>query len=306
MRGNEMTRQSQKDEERRTLDTLLSLLGISPDEIIEGEQPDFMLTIGRRTVGVEVRMYQSGATVGAGFGQRQVESEWEALERASREFRAGQPDISNIGVGLMFKDVVPARKEHDAFMAEIAAFIRSHQTALTSESRQFWPPQFVMPLMRKYLQTLYLRACQVGAEWYTNITAGWVARPETSALAELVKGKAGKTYRASSELWLIVQCSPRISETVLPLGGVADLNMVPVQSGQFSKIYLLSVLHGSFEWERSSGWKTLEPASKEKGPTFEELKAYLINQELLDDPGGWQKREAEKILKEIRKGKVSC
>jgi hypothetical protein len=116
-------------------------------------------------------MYQSGTIVGAGFGQRQVETEWEFLQLASREFRAAQTDVSNVSVGLMFNDVVPARKEHQAFMEEIAAFIRGLADAITSESTTFWSYQFTSPLMKKYLRTLYLRTCEF-AEWYTNITAG--------------------------------------------------------------------------------------------------------------------------------------
>jgi len=88
-----MTRRSQKESERWTLDALLSVLDISPDEINEGELPDFMLAVSGRTVGVEVRMYQSGTIVGAGFGPRQVENEWEFLQLASREFRAAPADI---------------------------------------------------------------------------------------------------------------------------------------------------------------------------------------------------------------------
>jgi len=293
-RVKQVTRRSQKESERWTLDALLSLLNISPNEINEGEQPDFMLAVSGRTIGVEVRMYQSGTTVGAGFGQRQVESAWESLQLASREFRAAQADISNVSLGLMFNDVAPARKEHQAFMEEIAAFIRSHTGAITSDSTAFWPHQFTLPLMRKYLRTLYLRTCDF-AEWYTNITAGWVARPD-SILADIVSEKATKTYRPSDELWLIVQCSHRISETVLPLGGAADLNVVPVQSGPFSKIYLLS-LHGAFEWEQSSGWKTLGPERKVEGLTFDELEL----KGLVDDPIGWKDRQVQKI---IREGKI--
>jgi hypothetical protein len=297
-----MTRRSQKDSERWTLDALLSLLNISPDQINEGERPDFMLAVFGQMIGVEVTMYQSGTTVGAGFGQRQAESEWESLQLASRKFRAAQGDISKVNVGLMFNDVAPARKEHLAFMEEIAEFIRGREDAITSESTAFWPHQFTLPLMTKYLRTLYLRTCDF-AEWYTNITAGWVARPN-STLGDIVSGKATRTYRPSAELWLIVQCTYRISETVLPLGGVADLNAVPMQSGPFSKIYLLS-LHGAFEWARSSGWKTLGPERKVEGPTFDELKGYLMNRELLDDPIGWRDREIQRVLEEIREGKIS-
>jgi hypothetical protein len=40
-----VTRRSQKESERWTLNALLSVLDISPNEINEGEQPDFMLTV---------------------------------------------------------------------------------------------------------------------------------------------------------------------------------------------------------------------------------------------------------------------
>jgi hypothetical protein len=103
-------------------------------------------------------MYQSGTTVGAGFGQHQVESEWESLRVASREFRAAQADTSNVSVGLMFHDVVPARKERHAFMQEIAGFIRSRANTITADSTAFWPHEFTSPLMTKYLCTLHLRA----------------------------------------------------------------------------------------------------------------------------------------------------
>lgn len=297
-----MTRQSQKNSERWTLDSLLSALEISP-KIDEGELPDFLLTMPEgRTVGVEVTMYQSGTTVGGRFGQRQVESEWESLQLASRQFQIEQTDISNVSVGLMFYGAAPARKEHQAFMHEIAAFIRSHPDALAPVSTQFWSHQFTQPLMKKYLRRLYLRTCEF-AEWYTNLTAGWVARPD-STLADIVGEKARKVYRPSDELWLVIQCSHRISETVLPLGGVADLNQLSLQTGPFSKIYLLSLLHGSFEWGQSVGWKALEPARKlVRETTFEELEGYLNNQKLLDDPLGWQEQEIRKILKEIREGK---
>jgi len=294
------TRRSQKESERRTLDELLSLLNISRDgiEIEEGELPDFMLVVSGRTIGIEVTMYQSGTTVGGQFGQRQVEGEWEYLQQASREFRAARADISNVSVGLMFNDVAPARKGHRVFMEEIAAFIRSHADTITSDFTAFWSHQFTLPLMRKYLRTLYLRKCDF-AEWYTNITAGWVARPPNSALADIVSEKAAKTYRHSDELWLIVQCSNHISEIVLPLGCTVDLNTIPVQRRTFSRVYFFST-RGSFEWEQSSGWKALGPEKKVEGPTFDELKGYLANRDLLDDPIGWRDREIQKVLQEIR------
>jgi hypothetical protein len=44
-----MTRRSQKESERRTLNALLSVPNISPDDINEGELPDFILAVSVRT-----------------------------------------------------------------------------------------------------------------------------------------------------------------------------------------------------------------------------------------------------------------
>jgi hypothetical protein len=295
-----MTRQSQKESERKPLDELLLTIGLTPDEITEGEQPDFMLAVSARTIGVEVTMYQSGTTVGAGFGQRQVESEWEGLLRASRDFRSVEADISDVNVGLMFHDVAPARRDYQDFMTEIAAFIRSRVEDIGATDTAFWSPQFTSPLMKRYLRTLHLRTCAF-AEWYSNITAGWVARPDAT-LESIVAEKAAKTYRASDELWLVIQCSHRVSETVLPLEGAADLNAISVQGGPFAKTYLLT-MHGNFEWDRSSGWSNLGP-TRMKRSSFDVMKSHLTNPELLTDPLGWRDREIQQVLQEIREGKI--
>jgi hypothetical protein len=242
-----MTRQSQKELERRTVDELLSALNMTPDKIDPGELPDFMLTMHGRTVGAEVTMYQSGTTVGgAGVKRRKVEAAWESLQLASREFRAAQPDISNINVGLMFKNVVTARGEHQQFMEEITAFIRSREV----RSDRTQSHRFASPLMKKYLHTLILNRSEF-AEWYSNITAGWVAGVPASTLTEIVAEKAAGTYRPSDELWLIIQCSHRISETVIL--SVDALNAISMQGGPFSKIYLLGI-DGVFQWDHSTGW----------------------------------------------------
>jgi len=105
-----MTRQIQKDAERATLTALLSALGVAPDQVREDEQPDFLLSMSDRTVGVEVTMYQSGRNLGTGTQRRQVESAWEALQRASRQFRMAEADIGNVNVGEGFRMPSGVRK----------------------------------------------------------------------------------------------------------------------------------------------------------------------------------------------------
>ena len=111
--------------------------------------------------------------------------------------------------------------------------------------------------MKKYLRKIILRRSE-SAEWYSNITVGWVMGPNAT-LQDIVSTKANDVPRynhSCDELWLIVQCSHRISETALPLDGVDRLNEISLQGGPFTKIFLLG-LHGNFQWERSFGWQNL-------------------------------------------------
>ena len=255
-----MVRQSKKESERRTVDELLSALGMTPDKIEVSESPDFMLTMDGRTVGVEVTMYRSGTTVGGTrVKRRKVEAAWESLQLASREFRAAQPDISNVSVLLIFNNVVPAPREHQQFMEEVAAFIRSQKIGLDrpvgrsyefADRMKFQSREFASPLMKKYLHTVVLNRSEF-AEWNSSIDAGWVAGVSASALIGIVAEKAARPYRPSDELWLIIQCSHRISETVIL--SVDDLNAISMQGGPFSRLYLLA-MDGVFQWDHLTGW----------------------------------------------------
>ena len=73
--------------------------------------------------------------------------------------------------------------------------------------------------MVEYLQVLYLRVDRY-AVWHSNLTAGFVATPATSTVADIVAGKSTKNFRPADELWLALQCSTRISETLLPIGAM--------------------------------------------------------------------------------------
>src|SRR5258708_40044196 len=112
-------------------------------------------------------MDRSGAMVEGDMARRQVESEWDILERESKTFRGQRPELAKINVGLMFKGAVPPRKQHAEFMEEIAACVRDHAAELTAEDRRYWPRDFSAPLMREYLRTLCLRTDQF-AVWHSN------------------------------------------------------------------------------------------------------------------------------------------
>jgi hypothetical protein len=296
-----MTRANQKQSERQTLDAVLAALGLCPDqEPDEGEAPDFTMLVSGRTVGVEITMFQSGATVEGGRDRRQVESEWDILKRASDTFRSERPELRDINVGLMFIGSVPPRRHHADFMAEIAAFVRDHAGELASEDRTFWPPNFSTPLMRAYLRTLYLRTGPF-AEWYSNLLGGFIARPDYT-IASIVAEKSAKTFRPTDELWLAIQSSARISEMMSDIMGVDDFDSVPsLDRFIFSRVFVLAFT-GAYEWQRGDGWRKLTGENRErKGPSFDELKAVLKDREWLDDPNGKAMKVATECLRESRR-----
>jgi hypothetical protein len=83
-----MTRLEQKKEERRTLNKLLSFLGITPEKIDDKDPnhpPDFMLQIAGRTIGVEVTTYRSDETVAAD-SKKHKRSRRETFSTLSQDF----------------------------------------------------------------------------------------------------------------------------------------------------------------------------------------------------------------------------
>jgi hypothetical protein len=203
-----MTRASQKESERRTLDAVLSALGVRADQEPDGgETPDFTLLLSGRAIGVAITMYRSGAAVEDGTGRRLAENEWELLKTASDRFRNEHPELRDINVGLMFTASVPPRKQHAEFIAEIAAFVRDHAGELSSQDLTFWPPSFTAPL----------------------------------TIADIVAEKSGKRFRPADEIWLVIQCGTRISEMMLDLTGVDDFGSVPsLEPYIFSRVFVLA------------------------------------------------------------------
>jgi hypothetical protein len=251
-----MTRQVQKISERQTLDVVLAALGLRPDEEPEsGETPDFIMSLAGRRIGVETTMYSSSDTLDGGHRRRQVESEWDKLQAAAQAFCSARPELHDINVGLMFSGSVPPRRLHADFIKEVAEFIAAHLHELRSEDVDYWPPTISTPLMVEYLQVLYLRVDRY-AVWYSNLAAGFVATPTTSTVADIVALKSTKTFRQTDELWLAIQCSTRISETLLPIGP-DDFDMVPTLDGfRFSRVFVLTYL-SVYQWKAGGRWRKL-------------------------------------------------
>ena len=87
--------------------------------------------------------------------------------------------------------------------------------------------------MGAYLQALYLRVA-LHAEWPSKLTAGFVAMPATSTVAEIVAGKSTDNFRPGDELWLA-------------LNAALEYRIPPADRGRFREVSgagRLSVLTG--------------------------------------------------------------
>jgi hypothetical protein len=149
--------------------------------------------------------------------------------------------------------------------------------------------------MQSYLRTLYLRQDRY-AVWHSNLAGGFIARPDFT-IADIVAEKSGRRFRQADELWLIVQCSPRISEMMSDILGVEDFEAVPsLEPYVFSRVFVLNYT-GAYQWRRGEGWTRLTGEGREDlGPSLDGLKVVLNDREWLDDPDA----KAEKSFREVR------
>jgi hypothetical protein len=191
-----------------------------------------------------------------GSERRQPEAEWARFLSASDAFRSERPELRDVNVGLMLKGPVPPRRLQAQFMEEIAAFIQANRNDLKTSDVDYWHWNFSTLLIQDYLQTLYLRIDR-NAVWHSSLAAGFVATPATSTVADIAAAKSGKHFRPAGELWLAIQCSPLISETLLPIFGIEDFDNVPRLDGfLFSRVFVMTYL-GVYSWKRGDRWRKL-------------------------------------------------
>jgi hypothetical protein len=248
-----------KQYERDTLDALLSVLGLPADTPCQhDDKPEFIIEINGRTVGIEVTSYQSGQLV-VGKRRREIEAEWEKFDYSSKRFREENSELKDISIIFRFKDLVPSSKERKSFLVEILTFVRAHRRELGPKYSIFSTHQFTSQFMSRYLTDLCLCVSD-SAYWDSNVTAGFLG-PFVQNLAQIVrrKSKKAKDYRETTELWLVIRCGGRISETGLPMNGADDFNRsgalrASLKACSFSKVYVATAM-GWFCWQKLHDWK---------------------------------------------------
>lgn len=247
-----MTRPKQKQEERDTLLKLICAIGIRLESWpVDGEAPDAIFRMSGRTIGVEVTMYQSGATV-AGLPKRAIEAEWEEFEKSCQLFQREHSELTCVYILFRFKEEIPHRPERDTFFREVLEFVRSVGHRIGNEYVDFWRDEITSPLMKKHLKDIVLRRCERG-EWDSNTTVGFIGGA-AETISRIVAKKSSKRYRPADDLWLVIQCSHRPSEMILATGGVTELNASSdlhesLAASPFSRVYAFTAM-GLLQWDR--------------------------------------------------------
>jgi hypothetical protein len=253
----QVTRETQKDAERPVLERILAALALTPDSEPEmGEAPDFVIQLRGQSVGVEMTSYRSEDNIDGRVKRRAAESEWELLKAAAQKFWSQYDDLRAVNVGVMFKERVPRRGDHHAFIEEVAAVVRQHLGQLRPEKQNFFPSAS-FPLMYRHLDRLVLRTGPY-AEWYSNLSFGYLARPNESNISDIVAAKSKKQFRPTDELWLVIHCGTRMSEMTLELDGVEDFRSIHgLGRSKFARVFVLTHI-GIYEWSRTTDdWRQL-------------------------------------------------
>ena len=111
--------------------------------------------------------------------------------------------------------------------------------------------------MHRYLEGLILRTDPY-ADWYSNLSGGYLASPNESNIPAIVEGKSKKEFRPTDELWLVIHCGTHMSEMTLEVDGVEDFRSIQgLDRSKFARVFVLTYT-GTYEWSRTTGdWRQL-------------------------------------------------
>jgi hypothetical protein len=256
-----------KEDELGFLREFLEIIGSKGNGITPGESPDFEVTIGNQSIGIEVTGYFMDHKNNKGSN---LQAAWEH-DRKIMELLDNKASSSNVLKGiwgtLFFKrEKRPSNKELDQFCDEVIKFADESICAkIISEKTLHLKPNDKFPLLINYLNLISLFKTNFLPSWQINWFIGVNFTEEQ--LINVIKPKTEKRhnycYDNFNELWLLVVFGVQPSQAVTPTFDVENklINFSNIdnmlKSSHFNKVYLY--LRGDktvFEWP---GWIKIEP-----------------------------------------------
>lgn len=202
---------NKKDLERFYLDEFFEVLKSTPEDVQEGEAPDFVIRLKNRRIGVEVTEYHSSDKGEKGRPRRVIEEAWAELQqKIMGEVRKHSELKQTIGWLGFSKLGLPSKLEYQQFIDELIRL--SHKMVRSGGEESKPGPEY--PMLNKYLRKFCLRkiGCYISWEW--SHTAASIGLSEEE-LINAIKPKLVNYGDASfDELWLLVASGVRLSQTM--------------------------------------------------------------------------------------------
>jgi hypothetical protein len=198
--------------------------------------------------------------------------------------------------------------------ADVAAVIKGHRIGIqVTELDTGETPGVARADEKKDARAGQRRGSGVYGGWAQN-DAGKVLSAIQQAVARKVAIAQRHDFRDFDEVWLLVSCGvPELGAVISTFvmtpwldGAALDQATAGQLTGsKYARAFVhpvLGVEKALYEWRGgSAGWSksTVPLPPADRGPDFWE---YKNDPDLLNDPEGWQKREVERFLAELRQG----
>jgi len=259
-----------KIEEFYYLIETIETIGLKLSEIIVREDPDFILKIGKKTIGAEVTGYHIDAGQKKGSEARTAEESYSYIVEMVNEKLKKNSNLESIWAHLAFNyPYYPQKVDLEKFSDDLIKFTTESIRKNKNLKEMNLKPTDDYPLLKKCLKSVTLwREPFPFIHFFMHDYSGNIGLSEEN-LINVIQPKIEKItkYKKSGnfdELWLIVGSGRFHSQVIPPLCFVESelkefkkLDNVLENSG-FSKIYLCfrSNNEAVFEWP---GWNKIEP-----------------------------------------------
>jgi len=263
--------------ERFYLDEFFKILGKTPEEVKDGEAPDFIVKLRQLTIGVEVTEFHSGLkrekdNPRKDIPRRAVEEAWTSLQRIITEKIGDYKELKNTCGLLSFKQLeLPQNSKYKEFVNELIKL----SLEMIEANREEISPDSNYPLLNKYLSEFRLEkvGCYMTWEWSPNDPSLGLTESELIDTIQPKLVKAETYIRKNIDvLWLLVVSGSRLSQTMSVrlsnrLLSYKKLDYLLSRS-IFEKIYIYQYMVGVvYEWPNwvKIGTEQLYPTIQKEG-----------------------------------------
>ena len=239
--------------ERFYLNEFFKILSKTPDEVQQGEAPDFIVKLRHLTIGIEVTEFHSDLKGEKDRPRRAVEEAWAALQKVIMGKIGNYKELEDTSGTLFFKKLeLPPTAEYRDFVIELVQLslemIESNIEEISPESNY--------SLLNKYLDKFHLKnvGCHISWEWNHNASSIGLTESQLidTVQPKLVKAKSYKRKNIDG-LWLLIVSGVRLSQTMpvrlsSKLLSYKNLDYL-LSRAIFEKVYIYQYMIGIiYEW----------------------------------------------------------